>query len=276
MTPPCDPALIASGEAALAASTDRVVFVEWGGKGYVMKRLADHRPRPRLQSLALRWLVKRITGLSLSMDTMRLADRQFQAGGEARRLIALAQAGVKVPPVLHQGAHYFLMPHCGEPLADLLAKWSPEQARDELIAQAAALGQFHRAGQWHGAAQIKNLTRMDDQVYRIDFEESFGEQVPLPVAQALDLVLFIDSVALAGPLDEAASRALLPDLLRAWQAELPDTAVLDVLRRGLPWLARLARLARPLQRRKARGRPRKGALRLAIVSDALQVFLQDH
>ena len=274
MTPPCDPALIASAEAALAASTDRVVFVEWGGKGYVMKRLADHRPRPRLQSLALRWLVKRITGLSLSMDTMRLADRQFQAGGEARRLIALAQAGVKVPPVLHQGAHYFLMPHCGEPLADLLAKWSPEQARDELIAQAAALGQFHRAGQWHGAAQIKNLTRMDDQVYRIDFEESFGEQVPLPVAQALDLVLFIDSVALAGPLEEAESRRLLPQLLNTWAGQQPDAAVIDVLRRGERWLARLAWLSQPFRRRTRKGRQRKGPLRLAIVSDAITSFLK--
>ncbi len=268
------PALIARTEAALATSTDRVVLVEHEGRRYVAKRLVDHRPRPRLQSWALRWLVRRITGLSLPMNSLRLDDADFQAGGEARRLVELAQAGVRVPPLLHLGAHYLLMPFCGETLANLLAGWSPDTLRRELTAQAAELGRFHHCGQWHGGAQIKNLTRLDGQTYRIDFEESFGEQVPLPAAQALDLVLFIDSVALAGPLDEAASRQLLPQLLDAWRTQQPDPAVLAVLRQGQPWLARLARLARPFQRSSRKGRPRKGALRLAIVADAITDFLQ--
>ena len=260
----------------MAASTDRVVLFEHEGRRYVAKRLADHRPRPRLQSMALRWLVRRITGLSLSMEALRPDEAAFRAGGEARRLLALVQAGVRVPPLLHLAPDYFLMPYCGEPLANLLNGWSPDTLRGELTAQAAELGRFHHAGQWHGAAQIKNLTRHDGQTWRIDFEESFGDQVPLAVAQALDLVLFVDSVALAGPLDEAASRSLLPTLLDTWLAQQPDPAVLAVLRRGQPWLTRLAWLARPFQRRTAKGRQRKGALRLAIVADAVSAFLQRH
>jgi len=274
VTENCQPALIEQAETALAASTDRVVFVPFEGRRYVAKRFADHRPRPRLQSLALRWLVKRITGQALPMDTLRLADADFQAGGEARRLRSLAQVGVRVPPLVHVGTHYLLMPHCGEPVADLLADWPIDTIRSELVAQAADLGRFHRDGQWHGAAQIKNLTWQDGQTWRIDFEESFGEQVPLPVAQALDVVLFLDSIALAGPLDETESRRLLPRLLEAWAAQQPGDAVIDVLRRGERWLARLAWLSLPFRRRTRKGRPRKGALRLAIVSDAMTQFLK--
>ncbi len=94
------------------------------------------------------------------------------------------------------------------------------------------------------------------------------------MAQALDVVLFVDSVALAGPLDEVQSRSLLPRLLESWAAQQPGDAVIEVLRRGERWLARLAWLSQPFRRRTRKGRPRKGALRLAIVSDAMTQFLK--
>jgi hypothetical protein len=135
--------------------------------------------------------------------------------------------------------------------------------------EARELGAFHRAAQWHGASQIKNLTRHDGHTWRIDFEEDFGELVPLPVVQALDIILFLNSVSLAGAVDEAESRRLLPRLLALCLEENPDSRVRDTLLRARPWVNRLAWLSAPLRRRTVRGRQRKGALRLALLADAL-------
>jgi hypothetical protein len=122
--------------------------------------------------------------------------------------------------------------------------------------EARELGAFHRAAQWHGASQIKNLTRHDGHTWRIDFEEDFGELVPLPVVQALDIILFLNSVSLAGAVDEAESRRLLPRLLALCLEENPDVRVRATLLRARPWVAR-QRLSTPMRRRTVRGRQRK-------------------
>ncbi|HOF29760.1 MAG TPA: hypothetical protein PK441_02860, partial [Burkholderiaceae bacterium] len=102
--PPNTP-LIDAAAAALAASTDRVVILSHAGRRYVAKRVAP-QPRSRLQAVAVRWLVKGITGQSLPMQTLRLADAATGVGFEARRLRALEQAGQRVPHLVHEGPDY--------------------------------------------------------------------------------------------------------------------------------------------------------------------------
>jgi hypothetical protein len=266
--PPNAP-LIDAAAAALAASTDRVVILSHAGRRYVAKRVAP-QPRSRLQAVAVRWLVKGITGQSLPMQTLRLADAATGVGFEARRLRALEQAGQRVPHLVHEGPDYLLLEHCGNTVANLLEDWTADTCRTEMENEARELGAFHRAGQWHGASQIKNLTRHDGHTWRIDFEEDFGELVPLPVVQALDIILFLNSVSLAGAVDEAESRRLLPRLLALCLEENPDARVRDDACCGpAPGSTRLAWLSAPLRRRTVRGRQRKGALRLALLADAL-------
>ena len=267
-----DAELIAAAAAALAASTERVLVIEHAGVRYVAKRLAD-RPRSWLQALFLRWLVKRVTGQPLPMRTLLLSEAASRVGYEARRLASLAQAGVPVPQVLHQAADHLLMEHCGETLATLLERWPLDTCRAEMTRLAAELGAFHRAGHWHGAAQIKNLTRQHGLTYRIDFEEDFGDLGPLPAVQALDLVLFLNSVSLAGPIVEAEARLLLPRLVAAYFAANPDPRVRAAMVRAMPWGTGLARLASPFRGLTANGRPRKGAARLVILADALAAAL---
>jgi tRNA A-37 threonylcarbamoyl transferase component Bud32 len=269
---PADASLVAAAQASLAATAQRTVIFEHGGERYVAKRLAD-RPRRLSQALLLRWLVKRVTGQSLPMRTLLLSDAASSVGYEARRLESLALAGVSVPRVVHHGANYLLLEHCGSTVAELLEAWSADTWRIELQRLANELGELHRAGQWHGAAQLKNLTSRNGRTYRIDFEENFGERVPLSAAQALDVVLFLNSVSLAGPIGEPEARQLLPRLLAAYFAANPDSNVREALVRALPWLATLARLASPFQRRAQGGRQRKGAARLAILADTLRAVL---
>lgn len=270
---PADAELIAATAAALAASPERVRVIEHGGARYVAKRLAD-RPRSLWQALFLRWLVKRVTGQPLPMRSLLLTDAAASVGYEARRLAALAQAGVAVPRVLHQAADHLLLEHCGETLATLLERWPLDTGRAEMARLATELGAFHRAGHWHGAAQIKNLTRQHGLTWRIDFEEDFGELGPLPAVQALDLVLFLNSVSLAGPIVEAEARLLLPQLVAAYFAANPDPQVRAAMVRAMPWGTALARLAAPFRGFKSNGRPRKGAARLVILADALAAALK--
>ncbi len=270
---PTDHPLAEAVQAALAASTDRVVIIEHAGQPLVLKRVAV-RPRSRLQSFFVRWLVKSITGQALPMATLRLSEAASSVDFEAQRLTALAHAGVRVPKLIHCGPGYLVMAHCGATLGDQIGRWPLDTCRRELQAEARELGLFHRAGQWHGAAQIKNLTRKGGHTWRIDFEETFGDLVPLPVAQALDIVLFLNSVSLVAPFNEAESRQLLPQLLDTCLAENPDPRVRQTLVRALPWVAGLAWLTAPLRGRTVKGRERKGAARLAILADAMSSCLR--
>ena len=273
MTDRPDESLVAAADAALRASTARTVLLEHDGERYVAKRIAQ-RPRRLAQALFVRWLARRVTGQSLPMRALLLSEAASSVDYEARRLESLALAGVRVPRVAHHGAGYLLLEHCGATVASEIEGWTIDVCRSELLRLADELGVFHRAGQWHGAAQIKNLTTKNGQTWRIDFEENFGELVPLPAAQALDVVLFLNSVSLAGPIAEADSRRLLPDLLRAYFAADPDPGVRDALQRALPWVARLARLVAPLKGGSVGGRQRKGIARLVILVDTLSTVLR--
>lgn len=272
MTACPEQSLVAVADAAVAATDRRIVLVEYDGERYIAKRTAE-RPRRRSQALFVRWLVKRVTGQSLPLKTLLLSEATSGVDYEAKRLRALALAGVRVPRVVHQSVGYLLLEHCGPTLVSLLDGWSCETWRAELRTVARELGAFHRAGHWHGAAQIKNLTRRDGQTWRIDFEEGFGELVPLPAAQALDLVLLLNSISLAGPIDEAEARRLLPDLLDAYLAANPDPRLRQALVRAMPWVNGLMRLASPFKGGSVNGRPRKGVARLDLVVAALSARL---
>ena len=159
---------------------------------------------------------------------------------------------------------FFVLDYCGTVIATLLEDWTADTWRRELLRQARELGEFHAAGHWHGGAQIKNVTLQDGQAYRIDFEENFGEYLPLAASQAADLVLFLNSISLAGPIREAEARTLLPRLLDAYFAAHPATEVKAIIRRTAPMFRRFARFAGLFQRWS-----RKGIRRVIILSDIL-------
>lgn len=237
---------------ALAATAHRTTAFTHDGRRYVAKRLAA-QPRRLLQTLFMRWLVKRVTGQPLPLRTLALSAAATSMDFEANRLQRLAAEGIRVPRLVFLGDGFFVLEHCGDVVATLLERWQADEWRPQLLALARELGAFHRAGQWHGGAQIKNLTLQDGVSTRIDFEENFGEFLPLPVTQATDLALFLNSISLAGPIDEAESRRLLPQLLGAYRTANPDPAIGAVIDRSLPLLATLTRVARPFRRFSRKG-----------------------
>jgi tRNA A-37 threonylcarbamoyl transferase component Bud32 len=255
--------LKAAAEAAFLNSTSRTVVFEHDGKCYVAKRLAE-KPRKLMQTLFMRWLVKRVTGQPLPMRTLALSEAAGSMDFEARRLQNLDAAGVRVPRVALVTPEYFVLDYCGTVVATLLENWRQDEWRSELLRLARELGEFHQAGHWHGGAQIKNITLQDGVSYRIDFEENFGEFLPLHAAQAADLVLFLNSISLAGPIVESEARQLMPKLLAAYFAAQPEPEIRRIIQRTLPLLKRLARIAGWFQRWS-----KKGIRRVLILVDVL-------
>jgi tRNA A-37 threonylcarbamoyl transferase component Bud32 len=222
------------------------------------------------QTLFMRWLVKRITGQQLPLRTLALSEAAGSMEYEGQRLRKLAAAGVSVPELAYRTPEYLLLEHRGTVVSSLLEHWTQETWRSELTRMAAELGAFHAQGMWHGGAQIKNVTLQDGQFTRIDFEENFGEFLPLPVAQATDLLLFLNSISLAGPVNETESRYLLPVLLQTYLNANPNNGnIRDVLKRAMPWLRRIVWVVKPFRRF-----TRKSYLRMAIIVDILDEYLE--
>jgi len=247
--------LEAAARAALATDPSRARVFEYDGQRYAVKRLAA-KPRSLLQTLAVRWLVKRITGQRLPMHALALSAASSSMDFEANRLKQLAAAGVRVPKITLLVADLFVLEYCGAIVGTLINQWTPEIWRRELPRLATELGEFHRAGHWHGGAQIKNITLQDNVSCRIDFEENFGETLPLPMTQAADLVLFLNSISLTGPIDESESRRLLPQLIDHYFAANPDPEIRKVIGNAIPQLKRLAGFVGLFKRWSNKGIPR--------------------
>lgn len=253
---------------ALAQSAGRTAVFGFGGRTLVVKRLSN-QPRGRFQTLLTAWLAHRVIGQRPPTSALSLSGATVSMDFEAKRLTELAAAGVRVPAVLLRSSDTLVLEYCGTAIADLLEGWEAITWRRMLPRLAHELGEFHAAGHWHGGAQIKNLVLRDDIVTRIDFEEHFGDVVPLPVAQACDLILFINSISLAARIDETESRRLLPILLDHYRAVHPSPDVERVLRRVVPALRVLTRTATVFRRLS-----RKGIRRAAILADVLAAHLK--
>ena len=159
---------------------------------------------------------------------VKVRPKDLRAGGidhEAQRLIQLAELQLAVPALYFQTDHYIIMEHCGESLEHRLRR-TPD-AQDLLYAIVDELIALHQAKQWHGGAQIRNLTIKDDTIYRIDFEENTGNAMPLAVAQAYDVLLCFNS--LATHLQE--NIALGTDLLCHYLRTAPNPQILVILQR---------------------------------------------
>lgn len=159
------------------------------GNRYFVKHAKRERPR-YLRS----WFLS--LGCALVFGEF-VRPARLRSGGlehEARRLQEWRAQGVRVPRVHFQSGEFLVLEDCGRPLPEVLEAASPAEREAFLERIVAELASFHRAGHWHGGAQIRNLTFARGQIWRIDFEEAAGNALPLPLMQAYDLVLCLHSM----------------------------------------------------------------------------------
>lgn len=129
-------------------------------------------------------------GVKVNPRALRTRNIHF----EADRLRKLKAQGLNVPTVYKETERYIVMEHCGESVAHLLKHTANDEER--LYAVIDSLITLHLAGQWHGGAQMRNLTIKNGIIYRIDFEESTGNAMPLALAQTYDVLQCFNSIAL--------------------------------------------------------------------------------
>lgn len=215
----------------LSPRTPVRAIVWQGQRAWGKRRMAlrlHERALLRLAPLLRRWLAPETPFVPATYET----DLPI----EVQRLRALHAQGWRVPEVLAAERDVFVTADAGKALGVLLpVEDSAEVRRKWLLEAARDLAAFHAAGQWHGAAQIRNVVRgADGQLGRIDFETQLDRHLPLPLLQAFDAALLFTSIV------RTRDRQALPEIAQAYLDTAPAEAR-EALRRGLPLVRRLAR-----------------------------------
>lgn len=255
--------LLHAARQALSASGGRVTFFLHKNQQYVAK--ASGPERGLAQALLLKLFCHLALGCAIPLASLRLNDGRGRLVYEAARLQALAATGEAVPEVVALNTDCMVLRHVGNTLEQSLASLSPEKFAAALDAAIDDLVRFHLSGYWHGGSQVKNMTLLDGRLYRIDFEEDIGEYLPLPVLQAYDLILLVNSATLLWGMNEDASRAAAAQMfLRYFRLHPNAGAIRATLMQARPWLAVLTKLLAPLRQRRGRSLRRIFVLKAAM------------
>jgi hypothetical protein len=211
------------------------------------RKTTDRPLRSARKSLAI-WAFAHWAGVPVPWRVVRQRDAKALLAYEHARLVALAEAGERVPPVLSFDGHTLVTGDVGAAVDAQLHAWPPtENARALALMQAvsADLAAFHAHGHWHGGAQARNITWDGQHFARLDFEEPLVPALPLGLVQAYDVLQLLLSLARLleahGP--EGAS-AVLRAYVRAAHAAHAPHLVGQLRALVLPLLPKLSRLSR--------------------------------
>jgi len=173
-------------EPLLQQSPEEPIQIQSEGCSYIVKftrREAGRFWRESGGTLACWFLF----GVAVRPNAFRTGDITY----EAQRLRDLRHH-IAVPQLFIEERDYIVMEYCGEQIEPMLRC---EQGRQEFLPRIIdSLLELHKAKQWHGGAQVRNLTIQDGEIFRIDFEEKVGDVLPLALAQAYDLFLCFNSL----------------------------------------------------------------------------------
>jgi tRNA A-37 threonylcarbamoyl transferase component Bud32 len=139
--------IAARAEAAIASNDARVQRIGVAGQFYWVKHEERLNLRMRIQK----------------GDPHRAFEAERQA------MHVLASAGVPVPPVVAEGADYFVTPDCGPSLRELLHR-ATENRLPAFAAAAEGLAGFHAKGLSHGRPSIKDVAWDGARATFLDFE----------------------------------------------------------------------------------------------------------
>lgn len=231
-------------------------------------KTADRPLRSVRKSLGV-WLFAHFVGVPVPWRAVRQADGRALLAFEHQRLLALAAAGERVPPVLAYDGHSLTTGHVGLTVDHWLAeRLAPDHTLALMTAAAADLARFHARGQWHGGAQVRNLTWDGEHFARLDFEERLRPGMALSTVQVYDLLQLLMSLARwLEPLGPQAVRQVLD----AYENDAPSVDVRGFLRRLIPRLRRVEWLASRVPRYERSREIR----RLRAVMSGVQAFLDE-
>jgi hypothetical protein len=210
--------LVAQVEAALSASRRRLIKLTFAGQPVWVKR---PRRGPGYTLYGLHFAAAELLGIRLFRPP-KVSRGPSGLAAEARRLAHLQAKGWRVPRVLAVTPRWLALGDNGPTLADVVAGLEvPERSRT-LRAALAFLQSLHAGHGWHGAAQMRNLTCLQDGFGAIDFEDDVEPAMPLASRQARDIYLFLISAARYADRDASLVPHLLDDALARASAPVRD------------------------------------------------------
>lgn len=156
-----------------------------------------------VQGASGRWVLTKFSHfLKLPMlNAVRQPGGREAIATEAKRMLELAAAGVRVPKLLWQNDEMILISDLGRRFTNYLKQYQNEpQVMLVAITQAfAALAEIHQSGQYLSQAFARNITMVENadgiSIGFIDFEDDPLETMSLENAQARDLLLLIYSLS---------------------------------------------------------------------------------
>lgn len=115
---------------------------------------------------------------------------------EVNKIKKFTQEGILTSSVVGVGNDFFVMSNAGTPIYKLLKKSKTEEELYEYIDKIILLlSSIHSKGLFHGGAQSRNFTYLNQKVGVIDFEDSFKNSVSLETLQLRDLILLLLSMS---------------------------------------------------------------------------------
>lgn len=116
---------------------------------------------------------------------------------ESSKLIRFKKIGILTPIVLAYCSEYMVLEDCGKMVNSYIRKKDiPKEKMDYYINNMIdVLSLIHNKNEYHGGAQARNFTFLDNKFYVIDLEDSFDKNVDLSFLQFRDFLFFLLSLA---------------------------------------------------------------------------------
>jgi hypothetical protein len=203
------PQLVEQIEAALDASRGRIVKLTSTGQTVWVKR---PRRGPGYILYGLHLGAAALLGIRLFRPP-KVSRGSSGLAAEVKRLAHLQDRGWPVPRVLGITPRWLALTDNGPSLSDVAAGLEVQERSRMLRAALEFLQTLHSDQGWHGAAQLRNITRLQDGFGAIDFEDDVEPAMPLESRQARDIYLFLVSAARFADRDAALVPHLLEDAL---------------------------------------------------------------
>lgn len=244
-----DPALaVGLTQRALTAADGaaRIASLNHAGRVYWVKRPERPSRRMRLQK----------------GDPRQSFERERATLHHLRRL------GASVPPIVAEGADFFVLPDCGPALSQFITEGYTVEGQRIFRAAGRSLAQLHALGQRHGRPSLRDICWNGHAAVLLDFERGVPNVVS-PRAQAIDVLILIHSIFTLDRMADGAARAVRAGYLADPAQNAAIWTRAQTLAHRLRWIAAITG---PLRRREARANPPKQKREWAAIPATLAFF----
>lgn len=120
-------------------------------------------------------------------------DKKEALEFETSKIEKFEKLGINVPKIAYKCDDFFVLEDSGNSVNEFLRDENISKEKfyyfvDKLLVE---LSKIHNNNEFHGGSQTRNFTYKDEEVFVIDFEESFSSSVDIKSLQYRDFLLFI-------------------------------------------------------------------------------------